>query len=536
MATRPEDRAVPGMLAQGSLVHRVLQHHPSATATLAPALAASPGGHSTIDILICTPGRLHDHLAHTPGFTLQHLRYLVIDEADRILNAPESDGMPVRGAGCMPGTLGARMRAAAQPIKLLFSATLTRNPEKLARVKLDEPVLLAAAAAAAPALETDSGKPVEPVSKYLVPTTLYETMAIMPSIADKPIALLHLVRHMATGVPTVGVFDPAKRHVQPWTQTTLEPVQQVATDKAWRVLVFTKSVDSARRLAKVLSHATAGEGDAKLADVHLFSRELTQAERTTLLRTFRTSSSTSSSLAQPPVRVLVASDILARGVDLPAVDVVVNYDPPAYVPQYIHRVGRTARAGATGVALTMLAAHEARFFKDMMAEKRGHAWRADKDRVKQVEVRHDVDMVREVEKVYREIAGGDDEFDVDEGNEDEEAQRGAEGQAEMGVDEENEEAVALTELIAIDTQVAAAEESKKSKKSKKEKKEKKDKKDKKSSKSKSKGSVEEDLPKVKEVLAVAPGTNGLGTAPPTSKKKQKTALPAFQGKLMVFES
>lgn len=44
------------------------------------------GGSSKLDILIATPGRLMDHLASTPNFTLQHLRFLVIDEADRLLN------------------------------------------------------------------------------------------------------------------------------------------------------------------------------------------------------------------------------------------------------------------------------------------------------------------------------------------------------------------------------------------------------------------------------------------------------------------
>jgi ATP-dependent RNA helicase DDX51/DBP6 len=44
------------------------------------------GGSSKVDILIATPGRLMDHLTSTPNFTLQHLRFLVIDEADRLLN------------------------------------------------------------------------------------------------------------------------------------------------------------------------------------------------------------------------------------------------------------------------------------------------------------------------------------------------------------------------------------------------------------------------------------------------------------------
>jgi len=49
------------------------------------------GGNSKIDILICTPGRLMDHLKSTKGFSLQHLRYLVIDEADRLLNQSFND-------------------------------------------------------------------------------------------------------------------------------------------------------------------------------------------------------------------------------------------------------------------------------------------------------------------------------------------------------------------------------------------------------------------------------------------------------------
>lgn len=56
--------------------------------------AASKGGRSKVDILIATPGRLMDHLGGTPGFTLQHLRYLVIDEADRLLNQSFQEWLP----------------------------------------------------------------------------------------------------------------------------------------------------------------------------------------------------------------------------------------------------------------------------------------------------------------------------------------------------------------------------------------------------------------------------------------------------------
>jgi ATP-dependent RNA helicase DDX51/DBP6 len=49
------------------------------------------GGQSKVDILIATPGRLMDHLKDTPNFTLQHLRFLVIDEADKLLNQSYQD-------------------------------------------------------------------------------------------------------------------------------------------------------------------------------------------------------------------------------------------------------------------------------------------------------------------------------------------------------------------------------------------------------------------------------------------------------------
>lgn len=56
--------------------------------------------------------------------------------------------------------------------------------------------------------------------------------------------------------------------------------------------------------------------------------------------------------------VLVATDIAARGLDLPAVKTVVNYDPPDQPEAYLHRIGRTGRAGQTGSALTLCAAAE----------------------------------------------------------------------------------------------------------------------------------------------------------------------------------
>jgi ATP-dependent RNA helicase RhlE len=64
-------------------------------------------------------------------------------------------------------------------------------------------------------------------------------------------------------------------------------------------------------------------------------------------------------------RVLVATDIAARGVDVPGVSHVINYEIPNVPEQYVHRIGRTARAGADGVALSFVAGDERPFLRDI---------------------------------------------------------------------------------------------------------------------------------------------------------------------------
>ncbi|KAF9230584.1 P-loop containing nucleoside triphosphate hydrolase protein [Melanogaster broomeanus] len=129
------------------------------------------GGSSKVDILVCTPGRLMDHLNGTPNFSLQHLRFLVIDEADRLLSQSFQDWLvqvlaaihhripsedvfesPSNDPHLVPSN-GSLAPAFLRPLsevdvserkepscqKLLFSATLTRDPGKLTSLGLREP-------------------------------------------------------------------------------------------------------------------------------------------------------------------------------------------------------------------------------------------------------------------------------------------------------------------------------------------------------------------------------------------------------------
>ena len=104
-----------------------------------------------------------------------------------------------------------------------------------------------------------------------------------------------------------------------------------------RVLIFTRTRRGAERLSHVLEAR-----DHKVKRIHA---DRTQSQREAALRAF----------SDGHARVLVATDIAARGLDIDAVSHVINYDVPAAPEDYVHRVGRTGRAGIHGQAISMVA-------------------------------------------------------------------------------------------------------------------------------------------------------------------------------------
>src|SRR3546814_8012614 len=80
-----------------------------------------------------------------------------------------------------------------------------------------------------------------------------------------------------------------------------------------------------------------------------------QGQRTTALQAFR----------QGRVKLLVAADIAARGIDVSGVSHVINFELPNVAEQYVHRIGRTARAGAEGVAISFVADDERQYLKQI---------------------------------------------------------------------------------------------------------------------------------------------------------------------------
>jgi ATP-dependent RNA helicase RhlE len=108
-------------------------------------------------------------------------------------------------------------------------------------------------------------------------------------------------------------------------------------DRFERVLIFTRTRRGAERLSHVLSAR-----DHRVKRIHA---DRTQSQREEALRAF----------SEGRARVLVATDIAARGLDIDAISHVINYDVPAAPEDYVHRVGRTGRAGSRGEAISIVA-------------------------------------------------------------------------------------------------------------------------------------------------------------------------------------
>ncbi len=118
-----------------------------------------------------------------------------------------------------------------------------------------------------------------------------------------------------------------------------------ANQKFQRILVFSSTKIKVREIAKNLNHNS--------NNIESISSDLDQKEREQVLENFKAKKT----------RVLIATDILSRGIDIKDIDLIINYDVPHDAEDYVHRVGRTARAKANGLALTFISDKEIGKFK-----------------------------------------------------------------------------------------------------------------------------------------------------------------------------
>ena len=253
-------------------------HTPVTAAPVIGGVGMGPQEHafrSGVDVIVATPGRLLDHLKE-PYAKLDHIEFLVLDEADRMLDM-----------GFLPDIRRVLKYVPAKRQTLFFSATMPDAIVTLTKEMLHHPVAINLERKSAPAKGI--------------------TQAVYP------------------------VQQELKSHL------LLALLEQGSMKEA---LVFTRTKHRANRLWEFL--------DKRGIPVSRIHGNRSQAQRTDALAGFKSGQ----------YRVLVATDIAARGIDVEALGHVVNFDVPVAAEDYIHRVGRTARAELTGEAFTFVSRDE----------------------------------------------------------------------------------------------------------------------------------------------------------------------------------
>lgn len=331
---------------------------------------------SKVDILICTPGRLVEHIKQTPGFTLDFVRWLVVDEADKLLGQSFQQWLDVvmqKLSSDIPGERDFSNSNKSGVRKVILSATMTRDLSLLNGLKLRRPKLVVLEGASDKDLLDDGGAEGE----HILPDLLKESAIKIRDTNLKPLYLVDLLnsKHMVP-MNKESETDGARGDVSQDDDSDASSsdsdsesdsnsdasstTHKRATTASFptTVLIFTKSNESALRLSRLL--ALLSPPLSALIGT-LTSTTPTAARRRTL-----------AAFTHRKLRILVASDLVARGIDLPELDHVVNYDVPGSAAAYVHRVGRTARAGRRGAAWTLVSNAEAAwFFRKIGAEGKG---------------------------------------------------------------------------------------------------------------------------------------------------------------------
>ncbi|XP_067868441.1 ATP-dependent DNA helicase DDX31 isoform X2 [Heterodontus francisci] len=282
-----------------------------------------------INILISTPGRLVDHIKNTQNICFSRVQWLVIDEADRLLDLGFEKDITV--------ILNALNAAHEKRQNVLLSATLTNGVNRLAGISLKEPVniYITETNQSKPAFVTKEMKTEQKNIKqnsecYSIPEQLQQFMVMVPS-------KLRLV--------TLSAFI----------------LQKYKFEKKQKMIIFFSSCESVEFHYDLFTNVLTPYSNSKELKQLLFSAckmlflrlhgNMKQEARKQVFLEF----------SQSKIGVLLCTDVAARGLDLPEVTWIVQYNAPTSPAEYVHRAGRTARIGSCGNSLLFLTPSEAEY-------------------------------------------------------------------------------------------------------------------------------------------------------------------------------
>ncbi|XP_050099293.1 probable ATP-dependent RNA helicase CG8611 [Anopheles aquasalis] len=321
-----------------------------------------------LNILIGTPGRFCDHIRNTASLKLTGVRWLVLDEADRLLELGyEKDVKEIVGAiqngQSELGTDGAGLQT------VLLSATLTASVKELAGLTLHDPVYVETSEAIRNRQSNQLGVNGGPMvfSEHLL--NVDECVTIPDTVKQRYLVIPPKLRLVTlSGLIAAEQRKKASKALvfmatQDLVDFHYDIMVEVLTRKRLDSEDEREDEDDDEEVEKDDEDDDDEDDDGnsvllpQLAFFKLHGR-MSQVERSSVFQEFR----------KAKAAVLLCTDVAARGIDVPAVDLVVQYHAPQILADYVHRVGRTARAGQSGKAVLFIEPAEVEFIK-YLAEK-----------------------------------------------------------------------------------------------------------------------------------------------------------------------
>lgn len=315
-----------------------------------------------INILVATPGRLVDHLEHTEALDVSNVRWLVLDEGDRLMELGfEQEIQRIVGA------LNLRMRAKKDdqlkipglPEKrttVLCSATMKMDVERLGQISLKDAVHIRAAPTGK---EQDAGEAKDDQT-FFAPAQLKQSYAVVAPKLRLVTLMSFLKRAFARKGSVMKAivfiscadsvdfhFDMLTSDLEQKSEKKLEAKEEGEDDSSEKKTKKAKAVPQADPTKLSVTNAESPILSTKTHTVTAYRLHgsLQQSLRTSTLAHFTKNK-------EPAV--LIATDVASRGLDLPNVDLVVEFDPAFAREDHLHRIGRTARAGRDGRACIFL--------------------------------------------------------------------------------------------------------------------------------------------------------------------------------------
>ena len=285
---------------------------------------------NNMNILIGTPGRILQHMSESYMFNADNLKMLIIDEADRILDEGFEEEL-FKLLKYLPKNRQT----------LLFSATLTRSLKRLVKIHMNSP-------------------------EYINLSNTDNVLNAIENINKNELSIMKINNNTKdTNNNNDSSINNPNDLIIPKNlnqfYTIVEPEDRVnilysflKTHKMSKCLVFVSSRKQVRYFTEIFKHLKLG---MLFLDIHGKQK---QGKRST---TFYTFSQKRNSV------VLFATDLASRGVDFPAIDWVIQLDPPEDISQYIHRVGRTARYKSDGNSVLFVSEKENNFIKELKIRK-----------------------------------------------------------------------------------------------------------------------------------------------------------------------